>query len=252
MFFLKYGNTKEKKYILLLHKIHVERFPKADLEEKMNHWVRKEFKTFNEEARLSIQHWKDSWYKMVYKQKQIRIVKFCDATVEMVLNEVKLKIFQSEPWKKSPLLGELDQDIMRAFEREITKRLMYWVRTKEMEACDPFICNDTYKSESSNDEEDAKYDMSQSGDKVTTDNDVERRKYSGDDLKYPPGFTPSKINVEEVNKKVKGATSNEVNEHSNSTSNMLEESVPKQKLSSNNSVCWNMLVGFACYTTRNM
>ncbi|GKB90287.1 RNA-directed DNA polymerase, eukaryota, reverse transcriptase zinc-binding domain protein [Tanacetum coccineum] len=37
--------------------------------------------------------------------------------------------------------------------------------------------------------------------------------------------------------KVKGATSNEVNENVNSTSNMLEESVPKGKLLSNNSVC---------------
>ncbi|GJT68313.1 hypothetical protein Tco_1019793 [Tanacetum coccineum] len=125
--------------------------------------------------------------------------------------------------------------------------------------------------------EDAKDDGSRSGDKVTTDNDVERvsessymhnndllydnnhnnimpdkykvlsedpfnlydilnkRKDSGDDLKYPPGFTPSVINVDEVNKKVK----NEVNEHLNSTSNKLEESVPKGKLSSNNSVCSN-------------
>ncbi|GJZ10213.1 hypothetical protein Tco_0544972, partial [Tanacetum coccineum] len=66
---------------------------------------------------------------------------------------------------------------------------------------------------------------------------LNKRKDSGDDLKYPPGFTPSVINMEEVNKKVKGATSNEVNEHVNSTSNKLEESVPKGKLSSNNSVC---------------
>ncbi|GJT51179.1 putative reverse transcriptase domain-containing protein [Tanacetum coccineum] len=41
----------------------------------------------------------------------------------MGLKEVKLKIFQSEPWKKPPLLSELDHDIMRAFEREIAKRL---------------------------------------------------------------------------------------------------------------------------------
>ncbi|GJX17784.1 hypothetical protein Tco_0218616, partial [Tanacetum coccineum] len=66
---------------------------------------------------------------------------------------------------------------------------------------------------------------------------LNKRKDSGDDLKYPSGFTPSVINVEEVNKKEKGATSNEVNEHVNSTSNKLEESVPKGKLSSNNSVC---------------
>ncbi|GKC88722.1 hypothetical protein Tco_1149371, partial [Tanacetum coccineum] len=30
------------------------------------------------------------------------IVKFCDATLEKVLKEVKLKIFQSEPWRKPP------------------------------------------------------------------------------------------------------------------------------------------------------
>ncbi|GJU75646.1 RNA-directed DNA polymerase, eukaryota [Tanacetum coccineum] len=122
-------------------------------------------------------------------------------------------------------------------------------------------------------------DESQSGDKVTSDNDVKRvsesiymhnndllygnnhnninpdkdkilsedlfniydilnkRKDIGDDLKYPRSFTPSVINVEEVNKKEKGATSNEVNKHVNSTSNKLEEFVLKGKLSSNNSVC---------------
>ncbi|GKA51150.1 hypothetical protein Tco_0744346 [Tanacetum coccineum] len=159
------------------------------------------------------------------------------------------------------------------------KGIVYWVHAKEMEAWDPFICNDSYESESSDDEEDAKDDGSHSRDKVTTDNDVKRvsesscmhnndllydnnynnimldkekvlsedpfnlydilnkRKDSGDDLKYPSGFTPSVINVEEVNKKEKGDTNNEVNEHVNSTSNKLEESVPKGKLSSNNSVC---------------
>ncbi|GJR01777.1 hypothetical protein Tco_0524761 [Tanacetum coccineum] len=35
----------------------------------------------------------------------VEIVKFCDATLEKVLKEVKLKIFQSKPWKKPPLLG---------------------------------------------------------------------------------------------------------------------------------------------------
>ncbi|GJX50851.1 RNA-directed DNA polymerase, eukaryota [Tanacetum coccineum] len=135
------------------------------------------------------------------------------------------------------------------------------------------------KSDQSSDDEEAEDDGSQSEDKVTADNDIERvsasscmhnndllydnnhnnvmpgkdkvlsddpfnlynilnkRKDSGDTLKYPPGFTPNVINVEEVNKKVKGVTSNEVNEHVNSTSNKLEESVPKGKLSLNNSAC---------------
>ncbi|GKB14138.1 hypothetical protein Tco_0848061 [Tanacetum coccineum] len=73
LFFLKNRNTEEKKYILSLHKIHAERFPKADLEEKMNRWVCKEFKNFNEDVRLSIQHWKDSWHKRMYKKNQRRV-----------------------------------------------------------------------------------------------------------------------------------------------------------------------------------
>ncbi|GKD76032.1 hypothetical protein Tco_1334314, partial [Tanacetum coccineum] len=54
LFFLKYGNSEEWKYVLSLYKIHVVPFLKEYLEEKMNHWAKKEFKTFNEEARLSI------------------------------------------------------------------------------------------------------------------------------------------------------------------------------------------------------
>ncbi|GJY84233.1 hypothetical protein Tco_0497609, partial [Tanacetum coccineum] len=95
-----HGNTEEKKYILSLHKIHVERFPKVDLEEKMNRWI----------------------------------VKFCDATLEKVLKEVNLKIFQSEPWRKPPLLGELHHDILRAFKREITKRLSHREKMRRWES----------------------------------------------------------------------------------------------------------------------
>ncbi|GJT56259.1 RNA-directed DNA polymerase, eukaryota, nucleotide-binding alpha-beta plait domain protein [Tanacetum coccineum] len=125
----------------------------------------------------------------------------------------------------------------------IVKGSVYWVCSKE-------ICNDSYVSEIADDEVDEEDDGSQSRDKVTTDNDVERasksscmhnndllydnnhnnimydkdkvifedpfnlydilnkRKDIGDDLKYPHGFTSSVINMEEVNKKVKGATSN--------------------------------------------
>ncbi|GJV60340.1 hypothetical protein Tco_1466440 [Tanacetum coccineum] len=54
LFFLKHGNTTEKRYVLSLHKIHAVLFPEEDLEEKMNQWVKKEFKNFNEEARLMI------------------------------------------------------------------------------------------------------------------------------------------------------------------------------------------------------
>nr|GEX02685.1 reverse transcriptase domain-containing protein [Tanacetum cinerariifolium] len=66
LFFLKYGNTKKKKYVLSLYKIRAISFPEEDLEENMNRWLKKEFKTFNEEAWLSIQHWKDTWNKKMY------------------------------------------------------------------------------------------------------------------------------------------------------------------------------------------
>ncbi|GJX97236.1 hypothetical protein Tco_0353034 [Tanacetum coccineum] len=287
LFFLKYGNTKERKYILSLHKIHAEEFPEPDLEEKLNRWVRKKFKTFNEDARLSIQHWKDSWHKRVYKQNQnkvkknledyysnyriievvrivtdqphglefmeqilvirsndkpdsfseadfkylnknyiedlyylcrrkeidnrkiklmnslitfikscvmwervhdfqlgiesyqmkvnltapiltflgieehapysivdepqigliylnnqdgkrvmylVGIVKFCDATLEKVLNEVKLRMFKSRMLKKPPLQSDLDQDIMKAYEREISKRLIHRQQMRRWES----------------------------------------------------------------------------------------------------------------------
>ncbi|GJY38407.1 retrovirus-related pol polyprotein from transposon TNT 1-94 [Tanacetum coccineum] len=55
----------------------------------------------------------------------VEIVKFCDATLEKVLKEVKLRIFQTELWKKPPLIGELDLNIIKAHKREITKRLRH-------------------------------------------------------------------------------------------------------------------------------
>ncbi|GKB26671.1 hypothetical protein Tco_0866072 [Tanacetum coccineum] len=287
LFFLKYGNTEGRKYVLSLHKIHAEEFPEPDLEEKLNRWVRKEFKTFNEDARLSIQHWKDSWHKRVYKQNQkkvrknpedyysnhritevvrivtdqphgldfmeqilvmrandkpdsfseadfkylnkndiedlyylcrskeidnrkikimnslitfirscviwervhdfqlgiesyqmkvnltsptitfpgieehapysivdelqtgliylnsqdekrvmylVEIVKFCDATLEKVLNEVKLRMFEIRMLKKPPLLSDLDQDIMKAYERKFSKRLSHRQQMRRWES----------------------------------------------------------------------------------------------------------------------
>ncbi|GKD13593.1 hypothetical protein Tco_1198000 [Tanacetum coccineum] len=38
LFYLKYGNTKKKKYVLSLHKIHVILFPEEDLEERLKRW----------------------------------------------------------------------------------------------------------------------------------------------------------------------------------------------------------------------
>ncbi|GJY59166.1 hypothetical protein Tco_0459058 [Tanacetum coccineum] len=218
-----YWNTEEKKYILSLHEIHAKEFPELDLEEKMNRWVQKEFKTFNEDARLSIQHWKDSWHKkqilmmrandkaysfseadfkylnkndikdlyylcrskkdfqlgiesyqirvnltaptltfpdieeyapysiadkpqvgLIYLNSKdekrvmylVEIVKFYDATLEKVLKEVKLRMFESQFLKKPPLLSDLDQDIMKAYEREISKCLSH---RKQMRRWESFL-----------------------------------------------------------------------------------------------------------------
>ncbi|GKD33908.1 hypothetical protein Tco_1249417, partial [Tanacetum coccineum] len=101
---------------------------------------------------------------------------------------------------------KLNEIIAKRF-KVIVKSSVYWVRAKEIEAWDQFICNDSYESESSDDDdEDAEDDGSQSGDKKSQQimmlkgslNQV--RKDSGDDLKYPPGFTPSVINVEKEQK----------------------------------------------------
>nr|GEX41313.1 retrovirus-related Pol polyprotein from transposon TNT 1-94 [Tanacetum cinerariifolium] len=124
----------------------------------------------------------------------------------------------------------------------VTRRIAtskFYNPSKQMEAQDPFICNDSYESEPSYDDED---DGSQSEDKVIGDNDVEKvsesscmhnnnllydnnhnnimfdkdkvlsrdpfnlydilnKRKDSDDLKYLPGFTPSVINVKEVNNK---------------------------------------------------
>ncbi|GKC61617.1 hypothetical protein Tco_1089215, partial [Tanacetum coccineum] len=200
-----YGNTKEKKYILSLHKIHAERFLEFDLEEKMNRWITKVVRIttdqphgldFMEQIFVMRENDKpDSFSEADFKSRviwervhnfQLRIesyqikvnltaptltfpsieahepysivdkpstgliylnsknekrvmyltefVKFCDSTLEKVLKEVKLKIFQSEPWRKPHLLGELDHDISRAFEREITKRLSHREQMRRWES----------------------------------------------------------------------------------------------------------------------
>ncbi|GJR19184.1 hypothetical protein Tco_0967711 [Tanacetum coccineum] len=54
-----------------------------------------------------------------------KLSKFCNATLEKVLKEVKMKIFETEFLKKAQLLGNLDHKIMKAYEREIEKRLKH-------------------------------------------------------------------------------------------------------------------------------
>nr|GEU87895.1 hypothetical protein [Tanacetum cinerariifolium] len=64
----------------------------------------------------------------------LEIVKFCDATLEKVLKEIKLKIFETEFLKKALLLGDLDLKIMKAYKREITKRLRHHEQMRRWES----------------------------------------------------------------------------------------------------------------------
>ncbi|GKB95123.1 hypothetical protein Tco_0981260 [Tanacetum coccineum] len=197
-----YGNTKEKKYILSLYKIHAEEFPEPNLEEKASNkpdsFFEADFKYLNKndiedlyylcrskeidnrkvklmnslitfirscviwervhDFQLGIESYQMKVnltaptltflgieehapytivdeprmgliYLNIKDEKRVmyleEIVKFCDATLEKVLNEVKLIMFESKFLKKPLLQGELDQDIMKAYEREISKRLSH-------------------------------------------------------------------------------------------------------------------------------
>nr|GEY96815.1 hypothetical protein [Tanacetum cinerariifolium] len=75
---------------------------------------------------------------LFYEEKRvmdlIEIAKFCDATLEKVLKEVKLKIFETELKTKTSLLGELDLEIMKAYERDIMKHLKHRKRMRRWES----------------------------------------------------------------------------------------------------------------------
>ncbi|GJZ14549.1 hypothetical protein Tco_0550226, partial [Tanacetum coccineum] len=64
----------------------------------------------------------------------VDIVKFCDAMLERVLKQVKLKIFETEFLMKALLLGELDLDKMKAYERQITKHLRHREQMRRWES----------------------------------------------------------------------------------------------------------------------
>ncbi|GKC82934.1 hypothetical protein Tco_1138651 [Tanacetum coccineum] len=248
LFFLKYGNTKKKKYILSLYKIHAEEFTEPDLEEKYTSKIKRnseknledyysnyritevvrivtdqphgldfmeqilvirandkpdsfskaDFKYLNKNDIEDLYYRKVKlmnslltfirscviWERVHYFQLGIEspqikvnltaptltflgieehapytivdktqmgliylnskdekrvmyleeIVKFCDATLEKVLNEVKLRMFERKFLKKPPLLGELDQDIIKACEREISKHLSHRQQMRRWES----------------------------------------------------------------------------------------------------------------------
>ncbi|GJW94111.1 hypothetical protein Tco_0173783 [Tanacetum coccineum] len=120
----KYGNTEEKRHVLSLHKIHAISFLEEDLEEKLIRWVGIKsyqikinlttptliFPGIEECDPFSIVDKQTTGLIYLNSKNEKRfmdseeLLKFCDATLEKVLNEVKLKIFETELLKKAPLL----------------------------------------------------------------------------------------------------------------------------------------------------
>ncbi|GJX57664.1 hypothetical protein Tco_0287561 [Tanacetum coccineum] len=109
-----YGNTEDKRYVLSLHKIHTVPFPEDDLEEKMNRWIREEFKTSNEEARLSIQHWKDLWNKRIVTTKQQHELDFMEQII-VIREDDKPDNFSKDDFK-SCLIWERVYDFQLGIE----------------------------------------------------------------------------------------------------------------------------------------
>ncbi|GKE25573.1 hypothetical protein Tco_1440957 [Tanacetum coccineum] len=116
LFFLKNGNTEEKKSRLIWERVQDFQLGIKSYQVKVN--LTAPTLTFH-----GIEAYEP--YSVVNKP-----------NTEKVLKEVNLKIFQSELWKKPPLLGEIDRDIMRVFEREITKRLSH---REQMRRCESFV-----------------------------------------------------------------------------------------------------------------
>ncbi|GKA70837.1 hypothetical protein Tco_0776976 [Tanacetum coccineum] len=105
--------------------------------DKQNSFLEADFKYLNKNDIEDIEQ-KGLIYLYSKEEKRVmnlvEIVKFCDDTLERVLKEVKLKIFETEFLKKAQLLGELDLNIMKAYEREITKRLRHREQMRRWES----------------------------------------------------------------------------------------------------------------------
>nr|GEW10823.1 ribonuclease H [Tanacetum cinerariifolium] len=161
IFFLKYGNTKEKRYVLSLHKIHAVSFSEEDPKENLIRWERVyDFQLGIESYQIKINLTSPTLifpgikecdpfsivdkpttsliYLNIENEKRViylgELSKFCDATLEKVLKEVKLKIFEIELSKKVPLLGSLDLMIMKSYKREIKMRLSHHKQMRRWES----------------------------------------------------------------------------------------------------------------------
>ncbi|GJQ90076.1 hypothetical protein Tco_0001215 [Tanacetum coccineum] len=132
----KNGNIKEKSYVLSLHKIQAISFAEEDLEEKMIGWVSRVFKTFNEEARLSIQHWKDTWHKRMYKIKHRKVR---DDPEEVFLNHGIVEIVKVPTDQQYGLIFMKRIVVMRENAKQIKINLTAPTLTfPRIESCNPY------------------------------------------------------------------------------------------------------------------
>ncbi|GJZ29548.1 hypothetical protein Tco_0574195 [Tanacetum coccineum] len=121
LFFLKYGNTEEKSCVIW-ERVHDFQLGIESYHIKINLTAPTLiFPSIKECDPFSILE---------------ELSKFYNDALEKMLNEVKLKIFQIEFLKKAPLLGSLDLMIMKAYEREIKKRLSHH---EQMRRWDSFV-----------------------------------------------------------------------------------------------------------------
>ncbi|GJU48227.1 hypothetical protein Tco_1217782 [Tanacetum coccineum] len=72
IFYMKNGNSKTRKCVLSLHKIHAFAFLENDLEELNTRYVRKPIKRCNIYARYVVEHWKNLWAKQSYIRGQLK------------------------------------------------------------------------------------------------------------------------------------------------------------------------------------
>ncbi|GJW06766.1 hypothetical protein Tco_1569189, partial [Tanacetum coccineum] len=199
LFFLKYGNSKERNYVLSLHMIHVVPFPEEDLEEKMNCWLNQRKVKKNPEEYFSNhkivevvrittdqQHGLDYMEQIIMIRENDKLDSFSEADFKYLnkndiedmyyfclnkklgIESYQIRINLTTPTlifsgieacdpysvvdkpttsliylkskeetmflKKDPLLGGLDLDIMKAYEREITKHLRHHEQMRRWES----------------------------------------------------------------------------------------------------------------------
>ncbi|GJW66936.1 hypothetical protein Tco_0121360 [Tanacetum coccineum] len=70
LLYLKKGNFRPEKIVLLLHKFPAVIFNDDDIEEQTSRWVNKYVQKFNPYARYGVEHWKNPHAKIFYIRKQ--------------------------------------------------------------------------------------------------------------------------------------------------------------------------------------